>query len=440
MRRWLRRGLLGLSVCLAVLIAWIASALQMQTTAAGIPVRWLLPISADGPAAIAVPIVGTPARARIPGFLDGPVVERDAAGGWRARWFCEDRVQHAQVTSMRLEFDCLGNAHAYELAPAIVPDPVQAMPSRIFVLSDLEGDAGFLRAALLELGLTDAVGAWSGKDAHLVINGDSVDRGRDVFQVLWTLRRLQREADAAGGAVHVLIGNHEQCLLRGIGKSVHPEHRHGLARLGGQRAAFGKNTLIGDWLRRLPVAVRLGDILFVHAGLSPDAAKSVAGPAAANAVMRTYWNTLSSQPRIARDPALDAILGERGVTQFRGLLLRAEGSHSDGGTVLPIGETEIERSLLAWQARRMVIAHTIMHTVHAVHGDRVWAVDVADARLQQTVLAFSGGIPRVLRLAARRQAHDADWQVRRAELSESSRLLWKTADEQRQAAAIPMPY
>ena len=39
--------------------------------------------------------------------------------------------------------------------------------------------------------------------------GDQLDRGDSEIQILYALERLQREAAAAGGALHVLNGNHE---------------------------------------------------------------------------------------------------------------------------------------------------------------------------------------------------------------------------------------
>ena len=39
--------------------------------------------------------------------------------------------------------------------------------------------------------------------------GDQLDRGDDERAILALLYRLEQEAQAAGGAVHVLLGNHE---------------------------------------------------------------------------------------------------------------------------------------------------------------------------------------------------------------------------------------
>lgn len=427
MRRHLKRLAWALGVIVVVLVGWIAWTARMETTAAGVPVRWLLPVSAKG--SIAIPVMAaTQRRIVIPGFLDGPVVKRDA-GGWRARWYCEDRVHVVNGSGPTLRIACAGRTHRFDVGPPIIPAAVLPMPQRVVVLSDLEGDQRFLQAALRELDLVDGGGRWSGGATQLVVVGDSVDRGRDAFAVLWRLRDLQREAAAAGGAVHVLIGNHEQYLLRGIGKSLHAEHRHALARLGGPATAFAAGTLIGDWLRQLPVAVRLGDTLFVHGGLSASTASALPGVEVANAAIRGYWLRSGAT---ARSRALDAVLGGDGLTQFRGAV-----PAEDGG---PAPTSDVAVALEAWGARRMVVGHTLVSNVQAVQGARVFAVDVAEPDLPQAALTFVNGEPVIVPIRARRTDNKAGHGVLPARRVDHAGLIAGTVAETRRAAAIPMPY
>jgi hypothetical protein len=82
----------------------------------------------------------------------------------------------------------------------------------------------------------DADGNWDYGSNHLVIAGDSVDRGRDVFAALWRLYSLSLQAQRSGGAVHVLLGNHEQYILRGNLTRAHKEHLYALEQMGGHAA------------------------------------------------------------------------------------------------------------------------------------------------------------------------------------------------------------
>ena len=45
--------------------------------------------------------------------------------------------------------------------------------------------------------------------------GDQLDRGDNELEILYFLERLQQEAQAAGGALHVMNGNHETMNAQG---------------------------------------------------------------------------------------------------------------------------------------------------------------------------------------------------------------------------------
>ena len=56
---------------------------------------------------------------------------------------------------------------------------------------------------------------WAAGRAHVVSLGDLLDRGADSRKVMDLLMRLQGEAAAAGGQLHVVLGNHEAMNLLG---------------------------------------------------------------------------------------------------------------------------------------------------------------------------------------------------------------------------------
>lgn len=68
---------------------------------------------------------------------------------------------------------------------------------------------------LLKMGSSQACGA------HQV--GDQLDRGDNEIEILYFLERLQQEARAAGGALHVLTGNHETMNAQGRFRYSTPE-------------------------------------------------------------------------------------------------------------------------------------------------------------------------------------------------------------------------
>jgi len=92
------------------------------------------------------------------------------------------------------------------------PDPHalrQEAPGRIVAVGDLHGDLSAARAALRLAGAIDSTDTWIGGDLVLVQTGDILDRGDDEEAIFRLFEDLQAQAAAAGGAVHVLNGNHE---------------------------------------------------------------------------------------------------------------------------------------------------------------------------------------------------------------------------------------
>jgi hypothetical protein len=182
---------------------------------------------------------------------------------------------------------------------------------RVVGIGDIHGALDQLTAVLTRAGVVDAGLAWTGGSGHVVFCGDLVDRGPADRAVLDLVRRLQQEADAAGGRVHVLLGNHEVMnLVRDLRYVSEESHREFAAdeRAGDRdeawrefrrqnassgmpeaevRAAFGKryppgyfgrvrafgpSGTYGGWLRDLPALVKVNGVVFVHGGLTPEVA------------------------------------------------------------------------------------------------------------------------------------------------------------------------
>lgn len=188
---------------------------------------------------------------------------------------------------------------------------------RIVAFGDVHGAYAALTKTLVAAAVLDTDGHWSGGKTHLVSLGDTLDRGPDSRQVLNLLRRLQPEAIAVGGRVHLVLGNHELMNLTGDLRYVSnsewqafagpdDEQRRAdfirrradfikrradfielLARAEpdtplsavpidtppgyfGHRAAFAPGGTYGDWLLQQPAVIAINDIAFVHGGLSTD--------------------------------------------------------------------------------------------------------------------------------------------------------------------------
>lgn len=82
-------------------------------------------------------------------------------------------------------------------------------PARIVGIGDLHGDLSATRAALQLAGAIDSLDRWIGGDLVVVQTGDILDRGDEEEAIFRLFQDLGEQAEAAGGAVHVLNGNHE---------------------------------------------------------------------------------------------------------------------------------------------------------------------------------------------------------------------------------------
>jgi hypothetical protein len=92
----------------------------------------------------------------------------------------------------------------------LAPEPLR-LPGgkRLVAIGDIHGDLRALQAALRTAGAIDAIGRWAGGPLVVVQTGDLLDRGDDEQAILDYLEDLEKEARAAGGALHWLLGNHE---------------------------------------------------------------------------------------------------------------------------------------------------------------------------------------------------------------------------------------
>src|SRR5438034_1878808 len=77
---------------------------------------------------------------------------------------------------------------------------------RVVAIGDVHGAYDRFVEILKVAGIVDGDLRWIGGRTHVVQLGDIVDRGDDSRKALDLVRRLERPAQAAGGAWHQLMG------------------------------------------------------------------------------------------------------------------------------------------------------------------------------------------------------------------------------------------
>jgi hypothetical protein len=104
-----------------------------------------------------------------------------------------------------------------------------------YFIGDIHGQREKLERLLQNHHLIDDNLCWSGGTSTLWFMGDFVDRGPDGVGAIELVMRLQTEAQAVGGAVHALLGNHDIVIL-------------GALRFGNQATTGPGGTFLSDWL------------------------------------------------------------------------------------------------------------------------------------------------------------------------------------------------
>ena len=251
------------------------------------------------------------------------------------------------------------------------------MPSKMLVISDVEGEYDHMFAFLRGNGVVDKEGRWQFGKGHLVTVGDMVDRGDQQTEVLWMLWRLQREAQQAGGKVHYVLGNHEVMQMSGDVRYLENKYKVTAQKFGiPPQALLGADTEIGRWLRSCNSLLRIGPFFFVHAGVSPAVGSAKLDLEAINADLRAV---LGVPPTEVEDQVVAALTWSRlGPFWYRGYF--EEYALSFG----PVPSVESIDSILSnLGAESIVVGHTMVEKVKVLFGKRrVIAIDVPWTNLE----------------------------------------------------------
>ena len=161
-------------------------------------------------------------------------------------------------------------ARDWQRYPAIVERTTSA---QVVGLGDVHGAYDRLVALLLTGGLIRKAGgqpagyAWTGGNRVLVSVGDLINKGDRAMDVIDLMRSLETQAQAAGGAVVVTLGNHEAEFMAKPGKNKSEEIRTELEKRGldPDKVADGE-TEYGQWLHQRPLAAKINSWFFCHSG------------------------------------------------------------------------------------------------------------------------------------------------------------------------------
>jgi hypothetical protein len=292
---------------------------------------------------------------------------------------------------------------------------------KIVAIGDLHGDYENFVTILKEVNLLDEELLWIGGSSHLVQTGDVLDRGPDARRIFDLIKRLEGEAEQAGGMVHMLIGNHEEMNITGIAidqpryvtqeqflsflsdkyrkkveKKIQKEHEksqgntydpgitlddaikeHWANALRNDQRAKDEytnnfNKEYGKWIIEHNTVIKINDTVFVHGGLSEKFSQ---------------WKLkdINKMMQVELEEYRRAIRDKKPLTFKPKIVYKPDGPlwfRDLAGTNEGLSIAEVDQILNNLEAKQMVIAHTprtgsriSLRDEMVMYEGRIWVID-----------------------------------------------------------------
>ncbi|QYJ84360.1 metallophosphoesterase [Shewanella aegiceratis] len=298
------------------------------------------------------------------GISDGPYLFLNPKAEI-ADWICEGEHKQTRVNQGQLSRpEHCGQLPEPSLNPQakeVLADSYQGV-DKIVALSDVHGQYEVLLQLLRRNKIIDQNDNWAFGKGHMVMTGDMFDRGPQVNEVLWFMYKLDKQAKAAGGQLHLLMGNHEQMVMRGDLRYVNDKYQTASKLLDrSYEALYGQDSELGQWLRSKHTIVKINDTLFLHGGISQEWVDRGLTLARANSLYRE--NIDKSKAELKQDELLNFLFFGNGPTWYRGYFK-------------PDFDTqELANILDYFKVKRIVVGHTSQTRVLGLFDNRVIAID-----------------------------------------------------------------
>jgi len=236
------------------------------------------------------------------------------------------------------------------------PTPESNFPKadKIFAISDIHGQHD-----RFELLLKRGTGT-------MVVVGDIFDRGPQVTQNLWLTYILEQQAKQAGGSVHFTLGNHEMMIMRNDNRYIHENYLDKTEKLTGYsyNELHAENSFLGRWLLSKNTVIKIGDLLFNHAGLSAEMVDYTI-PEINSFIKENY---ITDYETIKADEKLSLFFRSLGPLWYRGYF-------EDGKRYKRITDEQLSTVLTKFGVHKIVVGHTTMNGVGSLFDGKVIYVD-----------------------------------------------------------------
>lgn len=290
----------------------------------------------------------------------------------------ERNLSNSRQLPLKVNTDQQGRSFTVSMKLGLSIEPSIYTDNRpIVAISDIEGNFQEFRELLQATGVIDKHLIWDFGDGHLVLTGDFFDRGTMVTECLWLIYKLEEEAKNSGGKVHFVLGNHETMNLQGDVRYVHSKyHLTASAMDVPLTKLYSEDNELGRWLRTKNIIEKIGDHLFVHAGVSQKLNELDLSIEQINTLARPVLDLYQKH----ENDTLQTIMWAEGPLWYRGYY----GKQS-------ISEV-VNQTLEQYQVSKIITGHTVVaDSISTWHNGKVINIDTRHSEGFSEALLIENG-------------------------------------------------
>jgi UDP-2,3-diacylglucosamine pyrophosphatase LpxH len=234
--------------------------------------------------------------------------------------------------------------------------------SKIAVISDTHGQYDLTLKILKNNNIIDDKLNWAFGKGHLVIVGDIFDRGAKVTELLWFVYNLENQALNNGGKVHFILGNHEVMVMQNDLRYINKKYwlTSKLLEMP-YNELYGKETVLGRWLRSKPTVLKIDDNLFLHAGISEEFISSDFDLEETNKQMRQSLIEDNNEPKW--HSLYDKYYDNNGPIWYRGYFSE------------DFKKKDLNKLLRKLDVKHIIVGHTSQKQIESLFKNKILAVD-----------------------------------------------------------------
>ena len=235
------------------------------------------------------------------------------------------------------------------------------MPSKLFVVSDIDGNFKLFQRLLIKNRVTNNKHEWLFEDGHLVILGNCLGKSEPVVECLWFIYALEEKAKRHGGYVHFILGDVEAMNINGSWRYLQPNYAARAKSGSPLTVLFDGNRTISQWLKSKNVIERIGNILFVHGGVSPkvnDLSLKIGD------INRIAGGCYSIAPSSGNEITDLLYYGEHSLLRYKG--------YEDSS----LAEPYVDTTLSNFNVSHIVTGHTMANGIFSHYNGKVFNVHI----------------------------------------------------------------